>query len=171
MCGSVSVNGTKWAAHRRWPLVWCSWCRLRTWQRCHFQLCSTLSAWRPVWDTWADGDTEAGDAVRPKHLDNINTWTGAQLRLKTCNTLTPSWQPAPLSSLTLRSIYNVKNFAGNKRKIYLIWHFSLQQLTHTDSDSFFFFLGRGMTVTKNKKAVLFFFHNYNVAVFNEAHKV
>lgn len=93
MSASESVKGAKRAAHRGWPLVWCSWCRLRTWRRCHFQLCLILSAWRPVWDTWADGWREGGgergvgDSVRRNHLDSINTWTAAQLALKTCYTL------------------------------------------------------------------------------------
>lgn len=94
MSASESVKGAKRSAHPSWPLVWCSWCRLRTWRRCHFQLCLILSAWRPVWDTWADGwreggaEREVGDSVRRNHLDSINTWAAAQLALKTCYTLT-----------------------------------------------------------------------------------
>lgn len=41
----------------------------------------------------------------------------AGLTPKTCYTLAPPLAGCPLSFLTLRSIYNVKNFTGNKRKI------------------------------------------------------
>lgn len=93
------VKWQKWAAHRSWLLVWCSWCRLRTWRRCHFQLCLILSVWLPVWDTWGDGGevgggrwgARTGDTVRINHLVSVNTWTGARLRLETRYT---RWPPA-----------------------------------------------------------------------------
>lgn len=87
-------KGKMLSAHRSWPLAWCSWCRLRTWRRCHFQLYWILSAWRPVWDTWAEGwrgrggwweererGRESGSetVAEPywQHIASVNTWAAA----------------------------------------------------------------------------------------------
>lgn len=65
--------------------------------------------------------TEAGDGVRdtvgPNHLDSINTWTGAQFQTENMLHTHTGLAAYPLTSLTLKSIYNAKNFTGNKRKI------------------------------------------------------